>query len=148
MGGDRMQKISYQSKASSLTLRLGLATGLIVALVMGFGILTNQAGAATQTVEPQSKACDWFGVCGHFNNHGSVSIKATCDWNNKNGTAFWVPKGKKSTSYCRDTDGVYVPAGKKIQHRYPETMWTDKFKTTGWHKISDSFTGQLRQVNR
>ena len=59
----------------------------------------------------------------------------------------YVPEGKSSKSYCKDTDQVYVHTNEQILCRYYRTTsygsqipyWKIRFDATGWHKIDDLF---------
>lgn len=52
----------------------------------------------------------------------------------------WVPEGRSSASYCKDTDQVFVRTNEEIWCGYSPTSSKAKtFDAYGWHKINNLF---------
>lgn len=52
----------------------------------------------------------------------------------------WVPEGRSSASYCRDTDQVFVRTNEEIWcGSSPSAPKGKTFDAQGWHKINNLF---------
>lgn len=52
----------------------------------------------------------------------------------------WVPEGRSSASYCKDTDQVFVRTNEEIWcGSSPSSAKAKRFDAQGWHKINNLF---------
>lgn len=117
---------------------------LIILAALALVLTTLMLGAKPASA---GKVCDYTGVCGtikHYSpdNGYDVSIIVRCKYGVSSSKRY-VPEGRSSKSYCKDTDQVYVRINEEILCRHYDrngrAYWYKQFDATGWHKINDAF---------
>lgn len=117
------------------------------ALLVITGVAAFIVAAPTPAFAGTCTAGIYCGTIRHVNDPGyDPSIIVRCTYGVASSKRY-VPEGRSSKEYCKDSDQVYVRSGEELWCRYSRSApygsrisyWAKTFDATGWHKITDAF---------
>lgn len=121
---------------------------IIVAILVSLGLAFALPVPAANAGE-----CSLNGtLCGQIKHYSpddgyDAAIIIRCDWSDDTSLAGarYLAEGQNSTSYCKDTDQVYVRTDEEIWCKKITSIsaglyvWVKTFDSHGWHKIDNTF---------
>lgn len=142
---------------------VGLLASML--LILGLGMANNTAAAQTpaqtavvQTPVPTAPVftgwtCDVLSICGTVWVESMWAdwrfVTVTCAWAQRHNDAYRDKVYPGTSDRCKDVDGVYVRKGMEVWRQVApnpgDGVYEKLFDATGWHKVNDSFAGNLHK---